>query len=88
MLTQSCKPNNNPSNVNAPTKTTGCRKEGTVRFLIFRNKFSGDPAFYTQTQPRSLFRNWKEEAIGPRNDPSDAYAIRSGRKISFAVPSL
>src|ERR1700730_15898817 len=69
-LTHSCKANNRPCNVNAPTKTAGCRNGGTVRPLIVGNKFSGEPcALYTICGPS--FRNWREEAIDPhQNHPA------------------
>jgi hypothetical protein len=52
-LTHSCKANNRPRSVNAPTKTTGCKKGDAVRPLIVRSKFSGEPcAFYANCMGR------------------------------------
>src|SRR5580765_7255353 len=69
MLTHSCNANSRPSNVNAPTKTTGCRKRGTARPLIVGNKFSCEPcAFYVRTVLPHI--------RSPREEPIDLRRIR------------
>src|SRR5882757_2599281 len=65
MLTHSCRANNRPSKVNAPTKTTGCKNGGMVRPLIVVNKFSGEPCtFYANYGPGVSGTGGKQLACG------------------------
>src|SRR3984893_4840467 len=80
MLTHSCRANNRPSKVNAPTKTMGCRNGGMVRPLIVVNKFSGEPcAFCSKLWPGCSGTGEGEQLTGRRSLRRIGYT--DGRKI-------
>src|ERR1700734_3685471 len=65
--TQSCNPNNSPSNVTEPTKMTGCRKSEIERFFFCGIRFVVDLRFLRRRALGEI-KNWQEEGAGPRKN--------------------